>query len=505
MTVFVRIRPFVTWSLLITLQVLASPHSSAAHRNIRISDRRRNLRKGDEEKGWWDTGMDLGARFLESSWWKDPFLIDSDPLEAQEIQQEQNTNQAWSRSVVQPFVGSVVKVDLEKMHPPTPASEASTPNSNSPKKSTRIVHGTAATPYSFFVMILVETGSEWSWSGCGGTLISNCHVITAGHCANNPDISMDAVFVNAYTPFEQNNSGVPYHFSRVSFVEPHPNYNMETNEADIAILHMQDCLDVQAFPPALLARDDAIYHKQYVTDDINMAPDPIPLQVLGFGSMADSAIVPADSLRQVVIPFLSRQDCLRYFDESDILMDMVCSGFVLTGGPDACQGDSGGPLLDYPVETTYDTSGNPIQARRVPRLLGIVSWGVGCGRKDFPGVYVYVPYYRTWIMERICPSTNFPQPWCNDQTAFARSGSNRVVDPMLQNYEYQKACGVQGEVCTTDTDCCSGFCSLGDGLGHAICTREPSMLENAGPGEDELENPLKRGGAAGAKRRHGHD
>lgn len=56
--------------------------------------------------------------------------------------------------------------------------------------------------------------------------------------------------------------------------------------------------------------------------------------------------------------------------------------FCASGGEkDACQGDSGGPLMQDNI------------------LIGVVSWGVGCGDPRYPGVYSKLSFQgiRKWI------------------------------------------------------------------------------------------------------------
>ena len=57
----------------------------------------------------------------------------------------------------------------------------------------------------------------------------------------------------------------------------------------------------------------------------------------------------------------------------------LCAGSQ--AGVDSCRGDSGGPLVDRDTAT----------------LVGLVSFGPGCGLEKTPGVYVDVGYYANWI------------------------------------------------------------------------------------------------------------
>jgi hypothetical protein len=64
---------------------------------------------------------------------------------------------------------------------------------------------------------------------------------------------------------------------------------------------------------------------------------------------------------------------------------------TFTGGTDSCQGDSGGPLWKWTRKG---------RDRRAV-LVGIVSRGWGCARKDAPGIYTKVSAYKDWIQNHI--------------------------------------------------------------------------------------------------------
>ena len=66
----------------------------------------------------------------------------------------------------------------------------------------------------------------------------------------------------------------------------------------------------------------------------------------------------------------------------------ICAGGEL--GKDACTGDGGSPLV-CPIPDSIDEY---YQA-------GIVSWGIGCGRANVPGVYTNVAMFSDWIEEQV--------------------------------------------------------------------------------------------------------
>ena len=85
----------------------------------------------------------------------------------------------------------------------------------------------------------------------------------------------------------------------------------------------------------------------------------------GWGKTLASSSHLSSCLRAARLPYWEQRDCEEAFKYSSqrILPEMMCAGHP---GVDSCDGDSGGPLAGF-IDGNY-------------RLVGIISWGFGCGR-----------------------------------------------------------------------------------------------------------------------------
>ena len=124
--------------------------------------------------------------------------------------------------------------------------------------------------------------------------------------------------------------------------------------------------------------------------------------------LAGGSLAPV--LRQLEVPILSNKRCELLYRRAghpqhipDIFMCAGYSQVSLTmnvilasqqfdsdqGGRDSCDGDSGGPL-GVQLARGADTAWH---------LAGVVSWGIGCGERDQPGVMVRLAKYKHWIQQ----------------------------------------------------------------------------------------------------------
>jgi secreted trypsin-like serine protease len=169
------------------------------------------------------------------------------------------------------------------------------------------------------------------------------------------------------------------HFERqVNRVTVHPEFYAGNLLNDIAVLRFDGMVDFRQFPhvsPICVPQKGADFSGKrcYVT---GWGKD-----AFGKGGKYQNV------LKEIDLPVLTNFDCEQKLKRTRLGPDFVLNpGFLCAGGEqgkDACKGDGGGPLV-------CETQGGW-------QLGGIVSWGVGCGERDVPGVYVAVEHYQSWI------------------------------------------------------------------------------------------------------------
>ncbi|KPI99989.1 Trypsin-3 [Papilio xuthus] len=151
------------------------------------------------------------------------------------------------------------------------------------------------------------------------------------------------------------------------------NFTYVTFKDDIALLRLSDRVTItDTIKPVCLPHND---ENTYVG---------VKAIAVGWGSVGEQKNHSC-YLLDVELPVLSNEECRNTKYETSMIADsMLCAGFPDKGQKDTCQGDSGGPLSAERGDKRYE-------------LLGVVSWGIGCGRAGYPGVYTRVTKYLYWI------------------------------------------------------------------------------------------------------------
>ena len=257
------------------------------------------------------------------------------------------------------------------------------------KNTPRIIGGTEVPEDKYpWIGFLYNNSNYYS---CGSSLISDEWAISAAHCflceddswCDNPEdynIFFDLLNFN-----NRDTKGIKVKIDKIFLYS-----NTWDGNDDIALLKLKFPNNDTKENIANLEKLNLILKSQ---TDIFEA-DGTELIVSGWGLEQYNNDTKEGSrsgnLNELIVPVCYRFDnnglfeCsnYNYFNKYQIQTKISAGGVE---GEDACYGDSGGPLFGQKNDENF--------------LVGIVSSGDGCAKKDFYGIYTRVSYYLDWIQD----------------------------------------------------------------------------------------------------------
>lgn len=224
------------------------------------------------------------------------------------------------------------------------------------------------------------TPEQASWD-CGGTLISEKFILTAGHCTTTRLGDVAYVRLSLLKRTDPINSATKRLYNIARIIK-HPDYKPPQKYNDIALLETTTTILLDRFAvPACLHFGNEIRDSSVVA--------------LGWGTTKHRGDV-SNILQKVKLTKYTKEECDENYSENrnlkqGILDSQICYGDKFES-KDTCQGDSGGPIQikNADIHCMYT-------------IVGVTSFGSGCGYIGVPGVYTKVADYIDWIESVVWP------------------------------------------------------------------------------------------------------
>jgi secreted trypsin-like serine protease len=223
---------------------------------------------------------------------------------------------------------------------------------------------------------------EWPWQVslqvdgehlCGGTLVALDRVLTAAHCTDGLGASDMTVVAGTVDLGDDDDR------RDVVVLEQHEDYDPDHTSNDLSLLTLDAPFTEGAGIEPAAIPDPATARALVASGD--------DVVVTGFGATSEDGDI-SQRLLEAEITVIGDDECTdRYAEDGDVVFGetQVCAGRD-RGHVDACYGDSGGPLV-APAD----------DERASWFLVGVVSWGAGCGRPLRPTVYTEVAAFVDWL------------------------------------------------------------------------------------------------------------
>ncbi|SES09510.1 Trypsin [Actinokineospora terrae] len=209
-----------------------------------------------------------------------------------------------------------------------------------------VVGGTRAAQGEFPWMVRLSMG-------CGGAMYADNLVLTAAHCVNGT--GNNTSITATYGAVDLQSSSRVTRTSK--YVYRNPGYSTSAG-GDWALIQLSSPITGAAKLPIATST----------------AYDSGTFTIAGWGAASEGG-AQQRYLLKAQVPFVSDTSCKTPYPSLKANVE-ICAGYT-QGGTDTCQGDSGGPMF------RRDNANNWVQ-------VGIVSYGRGCARPNYPGVYAQV-------------------------------------------------------------------------------------------------------------------
>jgi len=209
---------------------------------------------------------------------------------------------------------------------------------------------------------------------CGGSLISNKEVLTAGHCITSGQ--------DIYVVVGEHDVTKPDGEKKVKVcgINNHPQYSGVQYDYSVLTLCEEVAFTEDVAPVCLPT-----------TSGRGSEYEGVNSVVSGWGTLSSGGSQPSVLMEADVVTMSNSECSGNYgYNSWDLTNQMICAN---NPGKDSCQGDSGGPL------TTKDPTTGAYT------LIGVVSWGYGCASSNYPGVYARVTDQISWINSKVTGAT----------------------------------------------------------------------------------------------------